>query len=54
MTWKLMAAVRQRGYAQVLVETTATWASMVQLCRACGFVAYVWRDGDVHLRWVVR
>ena len=45
----LIGEARQRGYRQVLVETTETWESAIRLYTACGFSPVAHHDGDIHM-----
>jgi GNAT superfamily N-acetyltransferase len=45
----LVAAARQRGAGQVVVETSRGWHDAISLYQACGFIQYVEDVADVHL-----
>jgi ribosomal protein S18 acetylase RimI-like enzyme len=45
----LVAEARARGYRRVVVETNDDWWDAIGLYRACGFVEFDRRDGDVHM-----
>jgi GNAT superfamily N-acetyltransferase len=46
----LLAAARDAGYEEVLLETTSTWESAVAFYTACGFVSVTVENGDRHFR----
>jgi GNAT superfamily N-acetyltransferase len=45
----LIAEARARGYRRVMIETNDDWWDAIGLYRACGFVEFDRRDGDVHM-----
>ena len=46
----LIAEARARDYRRVVIETNDDWWDAIGLYRACGFVEFDRRDGDVHMR----
>jgi GNAT superfamily N-acetyltransferase len=46
----LLAAARQRGYSQVVLETNGSWDDARALYRACGFVEETTAGELVHMR----
>lgn len=49
----LLAAARDAGYDEVLLETTSTWECAVAFYTACGFAPVKTENGDQHFRWVI-
>jgi ribosomal protein S18 acetylase RimI-like enzyme len=45
----LIGEARARGYRRVVIETNDDWWDAIGLYRACGFVEFDRRDGDVHM-----
>ncbi len=45
---RLVEIARERGCKQVILETTATWAGVIEFYLRCGFRITHYQDGDVY------
>jgi len=49
LVMRLIEAGRARGLARVWMETNDDWMPAIELYRACGFVPYDHRDGNIYM-----
>jgi putative acetyltransferase len=50
ITHHLIAAARDLGGREILVETNEDWSAAIALYQRCGFTIDEYRDGECHLR----
>ena len=49
LVMRLIEAGRARGLARLWMETNDDWEPAIELYRACGFVPYDHRDGNIYM-----